>query len=168
MRLQKILRAAILPTLAAALAACAPDKSTAPVKQETPVSSATGTRGAVTTEPSDTTHIGSGPATIHGSVILITVTPSNGQPVDTSHTAPVSGARLALSQRVTSNGSVTLVPYATTTSDASGAFSFGEVPAGYYVLKAEGPAGATYQGAQAYIATSVSDISIEFRLVTGM
>jgi hypothetical protein len=167
-RLQKLLRAAILPAIAAAVTACAADNATAPVKHETPVSGATGTKGAVTNEPSDTTRLGSGPATIHGSVILITVTPSNGQPVDTSHTSPISGARLALSQRVNSNGSVTLVPYATTTSDVNGALSFGQVPSGYYVLKAEGPAGATYQGAQAYIATSVSDILVEFRLVTGM
>ena len=168
MKLRTILRAAILPALAAGIAACASEKGTAPVKQTTPTSTATGTNGAVTNEPSDTTHLGSGPATIHGSVILITVTPSNGQPVDTSHTSPVAGARLTLSQRVVSGSSVTLVPYGTATSDANGAFSFGEVPAGYYVLKAEGPSGATYQGAQAYIATSVSDISVEFRLVTGM
>lgn len=168
MKLQKILRAAVLPILAVGIAACAGDKTTAPIRKTTPTSSATGTNGAVFNEPSDTTHLGSGPATIHGSVILITVTPSNGQPVDTSHTSPISGARLALSQRVTSNGSVTLVPYATATSDANGAFSFGEVPAGYYVLKADGPAGSTYQGAQAYIATSVSDIAVEFRLVTGL
>jgi len=167
-KLHMIFRAAVMPILAAGIAACAGDKATAPIKQTTPTSSATGTNGAVSNEPSDTTHLGSGPATIHGSVILITVTPSNGQPVDTSHTSPIGGARLALSQRISSNGSVTLVPYATATSDANGSFSFGEVPAGYYVLKAEGPSGSTYQGAQAYIATSVSDISVEFRLVTGM
>lgn len=168
MKLQNILRTAVVPLLAAGIAACGSDKGTAPNKQTTPVSSATGTEGAVTNQPSDTTHLGSGPATIHGSVILISFTPSNGQPVDTSHTAPIDGARLALSQRIISGGSVTLVPYANATSDANGAFSFGEVPAGYYVLKAEGPPGATYSGAQAYIATSVSDIDVQFRLVTPM
>lgn len=159
--------AALTTALICGIAACSNDNGTAPTKQTT-ASTATGTTGAVFSTPSDTTPVASGPAQLHGSVILITVTPSNGQPVDTSHTAPISGARLSLSQRVNSNGSVTLVPYAQTTTNAGGEFSFGSVPSGYYVLKAEGPEGATYQSAQAYVVTSVNDIDVQFRLVTGM
>lgn len=158
---------ALTAALICGIAACSSDNGTAPDKQ-TIVSTATGTTGAVFSTPSDTTPVASGPAALHGSVILITVTPSNGQPVDTSHTSPISGARLSLSQRVNSNGSVTVVPYAATTTNASGEFSFGSVPAGYYVLKAEGPEGATYKSAEAYVVTSVSDINVEFRLVTGL
>jgi len=158
---------ALTSALICGIAACSNDNGTAPSKQTT-ASTATGTTGAVFATPSDTTPLASGPASLHGSVILITVTPSNGQPVDTSHTSPINGARLSLSQRVSSGGSVTLVPYAQTTTNASGAFSFGAVPSGYYVLEAEGPAGATYKSAQAYIVTSVSDIDVQFRLVTGL
>lgn len=166
MKIARFLTAVALPTIILGISACDNDKAIAPDQQLK--STVTGTTGAVFSEPSDTTHVGSTPATIHGSVILITVTPGNGQPVDTSHTSPIAGAQLSLSQRVNNNGTITLVPYAQATSDANGAFSFGEVPAGYYVLKADGPAGATYQGAQAYIATSVPDIAVEFRLVTGL
>jgi hypothetical protein len=158
---------ALVSALVCGIAACSGDNAVAP-KQQTTASTATGTSGAVFAAPSDTTPLASGPASLHGSVILITVTPSNGQPVDTSHTSPIDGARLSLSQRVSSGGSVTLVPYAQTTTNASGTFSFGAVPAGYYVLKAEGPEGATYMPAQAYIVTSVSDIDVQFRLVTGL
>jgi prealbumin domain-containing protein len=166
MRITRFICAIALPTMMLAVGACDNDKAIAP--DNNVVSTVTGTTGAVFSEPSDTTPVGSTPATIHGSVILITVTPSNGQPVDTSHTSPIAGARLSLSQRVNNGGTITLVPYAQATSDANGAFSFAEVPAGYYVLKAEGPSGAPYQGAQAYIATSVADIAVEFRLVTGL
>ena len=166
MRVIRFIGAVALPTIMLGLGACDNDKATAPDNHLT--STVTGTTGAVFSEPSDTTPVGSTPATIHGTVILITVTPSNGQPVDTSHTSPIAGAQLSLSQRVNNSGTITLVPYAQATSDAHGAFSFGEVPAGYYVLKAAGPDGASYPGAQAYIATSVPDIAVEFRLVTGL
>jgi hypothetical protein len=62
----------------------------------------------------------------------------------------------------------TLVPYAQKTTDAAGVFNFGEVPSDYYVLKAEGPGGTSYHPADAYIATSVGSIVVDFRLVTGM
>ncbi len=166
MRMNRLLCAVAVPAMMLAVGACDNDKAVAPDNQLT--ATVSGTTGAVFSQPSDTTPVGSTAATIHGSVILITVTPSNGQPVDTSHTSPIAGARLSLSQRVNNNGTVTQVPYAQTTSDANGAFSFGEVPAGYYVLKADAPDGASYPGAQAYIATSVPDIAVEFRLVTGL
>jgi len=158
---------ALTSALICGMAACSNDGGTAP-KQQTAASTATGTQGAVFSTPSDTTPVASGPAALHGSVILITVTSGAGQPADTSHTSPISGARLSLSQRVNSGGSVTLVPYAQTTTNASGAFSFGSVPSGYYVLKAEGPEGASYKPAEAYVVTSVNDIDVQFRLVTGM
>lgn len=165
MRLSHSPRFTLLLALAFVVAACGSD-STAP--QKAPVSTATGTAGAVFSTPSDTTPLASGPAIVRGTVILITVTPSNGQPVDTSHTSPLAGARLSLSLRTVENGTVLLKPYGETLTDASGAFSFGEVPSGYYVLKGQGPVGTTYPAAQAYIATSVGEIVVNFRLVSGM
>jgi hypothetical protein len=167
--LSRPMRSAVLPVLLASLAACAGDGGTAPVKKtDVPQSSASGTPGAVYAAPSDTTHVAEGPTVIRGTVVLITVTPSNGQPVDTSHVSPLPNARLSLSQRVDQNGSSTYMPFAQTTSDASGAFSFGQVPSGYYILKGEGPSGTTYPSAQAYVVTSVSEVVVNFRLVTGL
>jgi hypothetical protein len=158
--------AAALPILASAIVAC--DGDPAAPKTTAPASTFTGTTGAVYNQPSDTTPLASGPATIRGTVVLITVTPSNGQPVDTSHTAPLAGARLSLSRRVREGDGFALVPYSQKTADAGGVFDFGEVPSDYYVLKAEGPSGTSYHPAQAYIVTSVGSIAVDFRLVTGM
>jgi hypothetical protein len=165
--LTRLIRGAAIPVLIYAAAACAGD-ATAPKKTVDLAPSVTGTTGAVSSEPSDTTPVAAGPAHISGTVVLITVTSGNGEPADTSHVAPLAGAQLSLSQRVHDGNAVTLVPYGSTVADVHGAFSFAEVPSGYYVLKAEGPAGATYRPALAYIATSASEITVEFRLVTGM
>lgn len=165
MILSRSTRSVLLPLLVTYLAACAGDGGTAPVKTEAPKASASGTPGAVFSAPSDTTRLADGPALVRGTVVLITFTPSNGQPVDTSNVAPLANARLSLSQRVEQGGVVSFVPYAQTTSDASGAFTFGQIPSGYYTLKGEGPAGSTYPSAQAYIATSVGEIVVNFRLV---
>lgn len=165
MKLFRSMRRAALPVLVYSVLACSGDGGTPPTRVDVPQSSASGTAGAVFSAPSDTTKIASGPSRILGTVVLITFTPSNGQPVDTSRVAPLGGARLSLLQRVEQGGTVSLVPYAHVVADANGAFAFEQVQSGYYVIRGEGPEGTSYPSAQAYIATSVSEIEVHFRLV---
>ena len=148
--------------LVAVAVACATKDSTAPEQKTDAKSSFTGTTGAVFSQPSDTVSNPSGPAVLHGDVILMTVVPSGGGMVDTSQTAPLAGAPLKLSQK-SASGVETII--AQTVSASDGTFSFGTVPEGNYLLTAQGPDSKPCYPATAYVSTTAADIAVHFRLV---
>lgn len=148
--------------LAAVAAACATKDSTAPEPKQELKSSVSGTTGAVFSQPSDTVSNPSGPAVIHGDVILMTVLPAGGGMVDTSQTAPLAGASLKLSQK-SASGAETII--AQTVSANDGTFSFGTIAEGNYILTAEGPSSKPCYPATAYVSTTAADIAVHFRLV---